>query len=172
MNSPVHWNPSSIGWGISSEDYDPGVKHVVPGVAVGATTHCYWEKPWRHLHDQLKSQILSYFQLTFSQPPVLIQPKPPMIRLHLLIYFGHKDQGRPSVSQRFSPSLQSQSSYRQTPTIWQRLLDASMRAHRLPYGASPPHALDSKNAFPSSDGFSFVRAGAIPLPNPQIELWQ
>lgn len=45
-----------------------------------------------------------------------------------------------------------------------------MRAQRLLYGASPPHALDLKNASPSPDNFSFVRPGAIALPNPQIEL--
>jgi hypothetical protein len=34
LERPSHWNPSSISW-IASEGYDPGVKHVVPGVAVG-----------------------------------------------------------------------------------------------------------------------------------------
>ncbi|KAH8128424.1 hypothetical protein LI328DRAFT_122941 [Trichoderma asperelloides] len=153
-----HWNPSSISWGISSEDYDPGGRTCCTRCSCWGNMCCYRKTPWRYLHDQLEQQDLSCFQLTFSQPPVLIKPKQQIIR--------------PSVSQRFSLSLHSQSSYGQPPTIWQRLLDASMRAHRLLYGESPLHILGSKKDSPSPDDFSFVRPGAIPSPNPQIEFWQ
>lgn len=105
-----HWNPSSISWGISSEDYDPGGRTCCTRCSCWGNMCCYRKTPWRYLHDQLEQQDLSCFQLTFSQPPVLIKPKQQIIR--------------PSVSQRFSLSLHSQSSYGQPPTIWQRLLDA------------------------------------------------